>query len=311
LETGLLTHAACAAHEMGSWHPECPARIAAIQDRLITSGIAPHLQYLEAPAASVDALVRVHDPAYIAMLQRSVPGDGYHVLDPDTLMCPQTWTAVLHAAGAVVEATDRVIGGRLANAFCAVRPPGHHARPGTAMGFCLVNNIAVGVLHALEAHGLERVAVVDFDVHHGNGTEEILAGIEHGEARVLMTSFFQHPFYPYSGTDDPRDNMVNIPLPAGSDGTRVRALVDEVWVPRLERFRPQMIFVSAGFDAHREDDIGQMSLVEADYVYITQRLMEVARRHSEGRIVSSLEGGYNLSALGRSAASHVRTLAQL
>jgi acetoin utilization deacetylase AcuC-like enzyme len=311
LETGLLTHEACAAHEMGSWHPECPARLAAIQDRLITAGIAPHLQYIEAPPASIDTLVRAHDPAYISLLQRSVPVEGYHVLDPDTLMCPGTWAAVLRAAGAVVEATDRVIAGTLANAFCAVRPPGHHARPAGAMGFCFVDNIAVGVLHALEAHRLERVAVVDFDVHHGNGTEEILAGIEHGEERVLMTSFFQHPFYPYSGTDDPRENMVNIPLPAGSDGTRVRALVDEVWLPRLERFRPQMIFISAGFDAHREDDIGQMSLVESDYAYITDRLMEVAGRHSDGRIVSSLEGGYNLSALGRSAASHVRALAQL
>ncbi len=311
MNTGLLTHAACAAHEMGSWHPECPARLAAIQDRLITSGLAPHLEYIEAPCAPLDALERAHDSAYIEMLQRSVPESGYRVLDSDTQLCPQSWDAASRAAGAVLEATERVIDGRLANAFCAVRPPGHHARPGQAMGFCLLNNIAVGVLHALHARGLERVAVIDFDVHHGNGTEEILAAIEHGEERVLMTSFFQHPFYPYSGTEHPRENMVNVPLPAGSDGARVRALVDQVWMPRLERFRPQMIFISAGFDAHREDDIGQMGLVEADFAYITERLMEVARRFGEGRIVSSLEGGYNLSALGRSAASHVRALAQV
>jgi len=311
LKTGLVTHGACAAHEMGSWHPECPARLAAIQDRLLITGLAPHLEYVDAPLASMEALQRAHDPAYVEMLQRNTPDTGYHVLDPDTLLCPNSWQAALRAAGAVLEATDRVMAGTLDNAFCAVRPPGHHARPDTAMGFCVVNNIAVGVLHALQVHGLERVAVVDFDVHHGNGTEEILAAIEHGQERVLMASFFQHPFYPYCGTDNPMDNMVNVPLPAGSDGTRVRAVVDELWLPRLERFRPQMIFISAGFDAHREDDIGQMSLVEADYAYITQRLMGVAGRWSDGRIVSSLEGGYNLSALGRSAATHVRSLAQL
>jgi len=311
LSTGFLSHSACAAHEMGSWHPECPARLASIQDRLIITGLAQHLEYIEAPQAPIDALVRAHDPGYLQMLRRSIPEDGYYSLDPDTLVCAHSWEAAQRAVGAVLEATDRVIGKELENAFCAVRPPGHHARPAMAMGFCLLNNVAIGVLHALEVHGLERVAVVDFDVHHGNGTEEILAAIKYGGERVLMTSFFQHPFYPYSGTDNPMENMVNVPLPAGSDGTRVRAVVDEIWIPRLERFRPQMIFVSAGFDAHREDDIGQMSLVEADYAYITQRLMEVARRHSQGRIVSSLEGGYNLSALGRSAATHVRVLAQL
>lgn len=311
LTTGLVTHAACLAHEMGTWHPEAPARLAAIQDRLIMSGLAAHLEYIEAPAAPFAALARAHDPEYIGMLQRNVPIAGYHVLDPDTLLCPHSWRAAERAAGAVLEATDRVMDGSLSNAFCAVRPPGHHARTGGAMGFCLINNIAVGVLHALEVHGLERVAVVDFDVHHGNGTEEIIAGMEHGDERVLMASFFQHPFYPYSGTDNPRENMVNVPLPAGSDGARVRAVVDELWVPRLEAFRPQIIFISAGFDAHREDDIGQMCLVESDYAFMTERLMRVARRHAEGRIVSSLEGGYNLSALGRSAEVHVRALAQL
>jgi acetoin utilization deacetylase AcuC-like enzyme len=311
VKTGLVSHGMCAAHEMGSWHPECPARLAAIQDRLIIAGLAPHLEYLDAPLAPIDAIARAHDPAYIEMLQCNTQADGYHVLDPDTLLCPHSWEAARRAAGAVLEATDRVMAGTLANAFCAVRPPGHHARPATAMGFCLLNNIAIGVLHALEHHGLERVAVVDFDVHHGNGTEEILAAVESGPDRVLMTSFFQHPFYPYSGTDHPMENMVNIPLPAGSDGARVRAVVDELWMPRLEAFRPQMIFVSAGFDAHREDDIGQMSLVEADFAFITERLMNLAARHSKGRIVSSLEGGYNLSALGRSVASHVRVLAQL
>ena len=311
MNTGLLSHVDCAAHEMGSWHPECPARLAAIQDQLIISGLAPHLDYIEAPPASIAALERAHDAAHIDMLRRNIPESGYYTLDPDTLLCPHSWNAALRAAGAVVEATDRVLDGRLANAFCAVRPPGHHARAASAMGFCLLNNIAVGVHHALEVHGLERVAVIDFDVHHGNGTEEILGAVDGSQERVLMASFFQHPFYPYCGTDHPMENMVNVPLPAGSNGETVRAVVDQVWMPRLRAFRPQIIFISAGFDAHREDDIGQMALVEADYAYITQRLMQVAREHSEGRIVSSLEGGYNLSALARSVASHVRVLAQL
>jgi len=207
----------------------------------------------------------------------------------------------------VVAATDLVMRRELNNAFCAVRPPGHHACRAAAMGFCFFNNVAIGALHALHAHGLKRVAVIDFDVHHGNGTEDILAG----NSRVLMASFFQHPFYPYSGTDFAADNMVNVPVPAGTRGDIVRELVEGQWLPRLEAFAPQMIFISAGFDAHREDDLGQMGLVEADYAWITQRLMDVADRHAAGRIVSTLEGGYNLSALARSVAAHVRTLAQL
>jgi acetoin utilization deacetylase AcuC-like enzyme len=307
----LLTHAACAAHEMGSWHPESPGRLAAVHDRLIATGLAQHLEYIDAPLVSLEAAARAHDPDYVGMLQGSSPDSGYTMLDPDTLMCPATWEAVRRAAGAVVDGVDRVMAGELDNAFCAVRPPGHHARPSQAMGFCLLNNIGIGLLHALEVHGLERVAVIDFDVHHGNGTEEIIAAIPGAEERVLMASFFQHPFYPYSGAGDPRSNMVNVPLPAGSDGARVRAVLEEMWMPRLERFAPQLVLISAGFDAHREDDIGRMSLVEADYAFMTARLMDLARRHAGGRIVSSLEGGYNLSALGRSVASHVRELAQL
>jgi acetoin utilization deacetylase AcuC-like enzyme len=307
VHTGLLTHAECAAHEMGAWHPECPARLAAIHDQLIVSGLAPHLVHIDAPQASLEALARAHDPEYIEALRCRIPERGYAALDPDTSMNPRSWGAALRAAGAVVEATDRVVGGELGNAFCAVRPPGHHARPDAAMGFCLLNNVAIGALHALEVHGLERVAVIDFDVHHGNGTEEIFSGDE----RVLMASFFQHPFYPYAGTDNPAKNMVNVPLPAGTGGDVVRKVVDEVWMPRLEAFQPQMVFISAGFDAHREDDIGQMSLVEADYAFMTARMRSLAARHGGGRIVSTLEGGYNLSALGRSVVAHVRTLAQL
>lgn len=307
LHTGFFTHPACAEHEMGSWHPECPGRLAAIQDHLIAVGISAHLEHHDAPAAPLDALERAHDAAYIERLQTSVPQQGYWPVDPDTSMNPRTWDAALRSAGAVVEATDRVMRGELANAFCAVRPPGHHARKAAAMGFCFLNNVAIGALHALDAHGLDRVAVIDFDVHHGNGTEDILRDDE----RVLMVSFFQHPFYPYTGTDNPAKNMVNVPLPAGTKGDLVRQVVDEVWLPRLQAFRPQALFISAGFDAHREDDLGQMGLVEADYGYITQRLMQVADAHAEGRVVSALEGGYNLSALARSVGAHVKTLAQL
>ncbi len=307
MTTGLLTHPICAAHEMGSWHPECPARLAAIHDQLIVSGLAPFLEHIDAPAAGMDALVRAHAHEYVELLQSQAPQQGYRPLDPDTSMNPASWTAAQHAAGAVIEAIDRVMAGSLANAFCAVRPPGHHARPASAMGFCLLNNIAIGALHALEVHGLERVAIIDFDVHHGNGTEEIFAGDE----RVLMASFFQHPFYPYAGTENPAKNMVNVPLPAGTGGEKVREVVDQVWAPRLEDFAPQLILVSAGFDAHREDDLGQMSLVESDYAHITRRLMALAQRHSAGRLVSSLEGGYNLSALARSVVAHVRVLARL
>lgn len=307
LHTGFFTHRACAEHEMGSWHPESPERLAAIHDHLISTGIAPHLEHFDAAPASVAALARAHDIRYIERLQTSVPQQGYRPVDPDTSMNPHTWNAALRSAGAVIEAADCVLRKELANAFCAVRPPGHHARKAAAMGFCFLNNVAIGARHALEVHGLERIAVVDFDVHHGNGTEEILANDE----RVLMVSFFQHPFYPYTGTDNPAKNMVNVPLPAGTKGDVVRQVVDEVWLPRLTSFRPQMIFISAGFDAHREDDLGQMGLVESDYAYITRRLMEVAAEFSEGRMVSSLEGGYNLSALARSVGVHVKTLAQL
>jgi acetoin utilization deacetylase AcuC-like enzyme len=292
---------------MGSWHPECPERLAAIHDHLISTGLAPHLEHFDAPAASEEAIARAHDAGYIGKLKSSVPQQGYLPLDPDTSMNPHTFEAALRSAGAVLEATDRVVARELTNAFCAVRPPGHHARKAAAMGFCIFNSVAIGAHHALAKHKLDRVAVVDFDVHHGNGTEEILAG----DDRTLMVSFFQHPFYPYTGTEHVAKNMVNVPLPAGTKGDVVREVVDEIWLPRLRSFQPQMLFISAGFDAHREDDLGQMGLVEADYVYITRRLMEIADESAEGRIVSSLEGGYNLSALGRSVGAHLKTLARL
>ncbi|MEO8937655.1 MAG: histone deacetylase family protein [Burkholderiaceae bacterium] len=291
---------------MGSWHPESPERLGAIEDRMIASGLIDLVTHEDVPLASDEDLLRAHTQAHLDQLRDCAPEAGYAALDADTMMCPATLQAVRRAAGAAIAATDAVIAGRARNAFCAIRPPGHHAMRTHAMGFCFVNNVAVAVRHALEVHGLERVAVADFDVHHGNGTENILSGDE----RVLMVSFFQHPFYPYSGVSHPAHNMLNVPMPAYSDGAAVRAVVESRWLPALEAFAPQMLFISAGFDAHREDDLGQMRLVEADYAWITEQLMIVADRHAQGRIVSCLEGGYNLSALGRSVAAHVKVLSE-
>jgi acetoin utilization deacetylase AcuC-like enzyme len=307
LATAIFRARVCGRHEMGSWHPECPERLAAIDDQLIASGIETGLDAKEAPAASLEAIERVHPASYVEALMRQLPAEGYTPLDPDTVMCPATLDAARHAAGAALAATDLVLSGGASNAFCSVRPPGHHASSTQAMGFCFFNNVAIAARHALHVHGLQRVAIVDFDVHHGNGTEAIFAG----DDKVLMVSFFQHPFYPYSGFDHPASNMVNVPLPRGADGAAVRAAVASRWLPALEAFQPEMIFISAGFDAHREDDLGQMRLVEADYVWLTEQILGVAKRFSHGRIVSCLEGGYNLSALARSVVAHVRTLAAL
>ena len=291
-------------HDMGSHHPESPDRLTAIEDQLLATGLIQHVISEEAPKASREQLLRVHDGSYIDSLARVSPRKGLVHLDPDTAMNPQTLSAALHAAGAVVRATEMVIAGEAENAFCNVRPPGHHACRGHAMGFCFFNNVAVGAAHALEVHGLERVAIVDFDVHHGNGTEDIFTG----DRRVLMVSTFQHPFYPYSGTEGRSQQMVNIPLAAYSGGEQFRQSVKEAWLPALDEFEPQMVFVSAGFDAHRDDDMASLRLVEDDYAWVTRKIMDVAARHAQGRLVSTLEGGYNLPALARSARAHVREL---
>jgi acetoin utilization deacetylase AcuC-like enzyme len=301
---------------MGRGHPECPERLDAIEDRLLAARLLDVVERREAPLASTETLELAHDRMHIASIrgladelreQEDAGGVDHLHIDPDTALNRHTWDAVLRAAGAALAATDAVIGGELENAFCAVRPPGHHACRNRAMGFCFFNNVAVAARYALERHGLQRVAVVDFDVHHGNGTEDILSGDE----RVLMVGIFQHPFYPYSGADARADNMLNVPVPAYTRGPAIREIVDTLWLPRLEEFKPEMIFISAGFDAHREDDLGQLGMVEADYAWITTKLREVARRHSKNRIVSCLEGGYNLDALGRSVAAHVRVLADV
>ncbi|WP_338439441.1 histone deacetylase family protein [uncultured Aquabacterium sp.] len=308
MTTGYFSHPDCLSHDMGAGHPECPARIHAIEDHLRAVGLDMLMLPQDVPMASNQDLAYAHDLNYVLTLddflqQLEATGET-RALDPDTWACPGTRSAAWRAAGAAVAATDAVIDGKLSNAFCAVRPPGHHATHDQTMGFCFFNNVAVAARHALDVRGLKRVAVVDFDVHHGNGTEDILAN----DDRVLMVGLFQHPFYPYSGAESRAGNMVNVPVPARSDGRLVRDVVDSYWMYRLEDFKPEMIFISAGFDGHREDDLGGLGLVEADYAWITAKIMQVADTHAKGRIVSCLEGGYNLSALARSVAAHVRTL---
>ncbi len=292
---------------MGSYHPECPGRLTAIQDHLIAQGIDLYFSHIDAPWATLEQLLRLHPAAHLEKMKRASPTQGIAHLDPDTAMNPHTWQAALRSAGAGVKAVDLVMNGDVENAFCAIRPPGHHAERENAMGFCFINNIGVAARHALEEHKLSRVAVVDFDVHHGNGTEDVFKGDE----RVLMVSFFQHPFFPYSGADKPAPNMCNVPMAAGMDGEAFRAMVTDIWVPRLDEFKPEMIFISAGFDAHYEDDMGSMKLFEADYAFATDQIKRVAARHAQKRIVSMLEGGYSLSALSRSVCAHLRVLGDL
>ncbi len=311
MTTVFYSHNDCRLHDMGPGHPECPQRLDAISDHLRAIGLDIALDFQDAPQATLEQIERAHSVGYVLQtreLMQLVAADGVsRALDPDTLICPGTWSAALRSAGAAIAATDDVLAGRAQNAFCAVRPPGHHATRGETMGFCFFNNIAIAARHALDVHGLKRVAIIDFDVHHGNGTEDIIAGDE----RVLMASFFQHPLYPYNGAVPMGTNMVNVPIPPYTRGPELREIIDAMWMPRLEEFRPEMIFISAGFDAHREDDMGQLGLVEADYEWITRRIYELAERHAQGRIVSCLEGGYSLSALARSVAAHLRVLTEL
>jgi acetoin utilization deacetylase AcuC-like enzyme len=308
MTTAFYSHPDCRGHDMGAGHPECAARLDAIEDHLIATGLVVALEQREAPAVALSDVALAHESRFVGelceVLERVAAAGVRRAIDPDTIAAPGTWAAVVRAAGAAVAATDAVIDGTFSNAFCSVRPPGHHATRDQAMGFCFFNNVAVAARHALDVRGLERVAIVDFDVHHGNGTEDIIAGDE----RVLMASIFQHPLYPYSGAVPLGTNMINVPVPPYTRGPAIRALIEENWMARLDAFRPQMIFVSAGFDAHRDDELGQLGLVEADYAWITTQIKDVAARHAQGRIVSCLEGGYNLEALARSVAAHLRVL---
>jgi len=291
-------------HDAGLNHPETALRLTVIEQQLQASGVFSQLQRHSAPLASEAQLARIHPMAYITAIQNASPQSGLHYLDPDTAMNPHTLNAALRAAGAAVLAVDLVMTERAANAFCAVRPPGHHAESSHAMGFCIFNNIAVGVAHALELYGLQRAAIFDFDVHHGNGTEEIFGD----NPQILLCSTFQHPFYPHCGAENRHRNCVSVPLAAGSNGHIFRQAVTDFWLPAVEVFKPEIIFISAGFDAHREDDMAHLMFEDDDYIWITQQIRMWAEKHAQGRIVSILEGGYALNALGRCVVLHIKAL---
>ena len=303
-QVAFIAHPACRLHQMVPGHAEQPARAAVIPEELRAQGLYELLEHFEAPRVTDGQLARVHPIEYIERIRERAPSAGLEILDPDTAMCPETLEAALRAAGANVLAVDLVMSGRARRAFCNVRPPGHHAERSRAMGFCLFNNVAVGVAHALERHGLERVAILDFDVHLGNGTEDIFRD----DDRVLLCSLFQYPLYPDMNPPSVPGRIVNCPLAEGSGSAEFRATVAQHWLPELEKFAPQMIFVSAGFDAHASDPLAQLRLATDDYAWVTDAACAIADRHADGRVISTLEGGYDLKALASSGTAHIERL---
>ena len=304
MSVAFITHAACRRHNMGDGHPEQAARLGAIENQLHARGLYDFLEHHEAPRATLEQLTRVHPREYVERLSEMSPAEGLVRVDPDTAMCPETLEAALRAAGANVLAVDLVMKGDVRRAFCNVRPPGHHAERAQAMGFCFFNNVAVGAAHAMAAYGLQRVAILDFDVHLGNGTEDIFKG----NPRVLICSSFQYPLYPDLNPGSVPGHIVNCALAPGAGGEQFRAAVTQHWLPALEEFAPQLILISAGFDAHAADDLAELRLVAGDYAWVTEAACQLAERHCAGRIVSTLEGGYELSALATSAVAHIDRL---
>lgn len=304
MSTAYISHQNCHLHDTGQEHPECATRLSAIEDKLLLSGVSDFLRHYDAPEVTRTQLLRAHTEDHLATMDRMMPKQGYARLDPDTIVSPDTMKAALRAAGAVVSAVDLLMKGEMNNAFCSVRPPGHHAESDRALGFCVFNNIAVGVTHALEEYDLKRVAVVDFDVHQGNGTEDILIG----DDRVLYCSVFQHPFFPYTEAPENSDRVISIPLDASAKSNEFRAAVTDHWLPALERFQPEIIFVSAGFDAHRDDEMSYVSLTDADFRWVAEQLVQTAKASASGRIISVLEGGYELHSLARCVETHLRVL---
>jgi acetoin utilization deacetylase AcuC-like enzyme len=300
----LISHPDCLLHETGELHPEKPERISAINDQIISAGLEPFLHHYDAPMVTREQLYLAHDKDYVDGLFLRLTDDEPVWLDEDTVMNKASLTAACRSAGAAVLAVDQIMASETTTAFCNVRPPGHHAEYAKAMGFCLFNNIAVAAHHAMQDYGLERIAVVDFDVHHGNGTESIFSN----EPRVLFCSSFQHPFYPDETQLDGPSNMVKVPLEAGSTGEQFREAITAHWLPALHAFKPQMLFISAGFDAHQEDEMAGLALVESDYAWVTEQMRDIADKYAEGRIVSALEGGYDSSALPRSVVAHLKAL---
>jgi acetoin utilization deacetylase AcuC-like enzyme len=305
MTTLLVTHQACLGHDPGRMHPESPARLKAVLAALE----APEFSTLErrvAPLAEAEQIARVHARLYVDRVLHAIPAAGYVGFDPDTIASPGSGEAALRAAGAVTAAVDAVVAGEVRNAFCAVRPPGHHAEATRAMGFCLFNNVAVGAEQARKVHGLARIAVVDFDVHHGNGTQHMFER----DADLFYASTHQWPFYPGTGAADETGvgNIVNVPLAPMSGSREFRAAMTEIVLPALRGFRPDLLLISAGFDAHADDPLASLRLKEGDYEWATRALMAVADECCGGRVVSTLEGGYDLPALAASAAAHVRAL---
>ena len=303
MSTALYTHPVCIEHQPGPGHPESPDRLRAVLDALSADEF-DGLDRREAPRATVEMLERAHSPGHVSAILDNVPETGFRALDPDTYLSPASGDAALRAAGGVCAAVDAVAGGDAANAFCAVRPPGHHAESRKAMGFCLFGNVAIGALHARAVHGFERIAVVDFDVHHGNGTEAILSGAD----GMFFASSHQFPAYPGTGTRSRGDTVINAPLPPGAGSAEFRSVYGETIFPALEMFAPQIIFVSAGFDAHLRDPLCQLELTTDDFAWVSREIASIAASFSGGKVVSSLEGGYDLQALADSAAAHVRVL---
>jgi acetoin utilization deacetylase AcuC-like enzyme len=307
LTTAYISHPDCHAHDTGEDHPETARRLSAIEDRMIASGLSDFIRSIEAPEVTRDQLLRVHTAHHLATMEAMMPSEGYARLDPDTVISPHTLQAARRAAGAVVAAVDLVMSGEMQNAFCSIRPPGHHAESDRAMGFCLYSNLAVGVAHALEEYGLKKVAIIDFDVHQGNGTEDIIID----DDRVLYCSIFQHPFFPFTPVPENNDRIISIPLEASSGSEEFRAAVSDHWLPALQHFQPEMLFISAGFDAHRDDEMSDVNLSDADFRWVAEQMVKVARDSCGDKIVSVLEGGYELHSLARCVEMHLRVLMDL
>jgi len=299
-----ITHQDCELHFMGEAHPESPERLQAIEKHIAASPIADSLTRYQADLADRRSLQRAHSSTHIESIFNASPNSGSVPIDPDTLMNPHSLNAALRAAGAGIQAVDMILGGHHDRAFCAVRPPGHHAEYAKAMGFCLFNNIAIAAAHALQQEQIERVAILDFDVHHGNGTEDIFKE----DPRILFCSTFQHPFYPYCGADTRRSHIVNVPLEAQSTAAEFRRAVSDIWLPAVAAHRPQLILISAGFDAHKDDILGGLALEEPDYHWVTKEICSWADQFCQGRVISFLEGGYTLDALSRSVVAHLEAL---
>lgn len=304
MATAYISHPECLGHDTGPGHPECARRLTAIEDRFLARGLFDVLRHVDAPEVTAAQLLRVHTREHLAGIAAAIPTEGYARLDPDTVISAGSLTAARRAAGALVAAVDLVMDGTMDSAFCCVRPPGHHAERNLATGFCLYNNIAVGAAHALAEHNVSRVAIVDFDVHHGNGTEDIFKDNQ----QVLFCSTFQHPFYPFTPLLEDAPNRVSVPLDATAKSAEFRAAVTDRWLPALESFAPELVFVSAGFDAHVADEMSYVSLTDSDFDWVTEQIVDVAARHASGRIISTLEGGYDFDSLARCVEQHVRII---